>query len=171
MVVRAIASTGVLIVIGMLCKAAFVSHLFMQRSCLGFCMPERLLAQKRINLPNNKQGGRKSNIHQHVFSFSTSQTSKELSSQQHGKKLQQTLASLEDDSDGRSYYEAEQVIKKSRFIGIAKHCTSWDEAQKFIKDVRQEHPKSRHACFGFVCGTNPVSERCSDDGTPIIRCN
>ena len=77
---------------------------------------------------------------------------------------------MEEDVEGRStprtYFEAEQTIKKSRFIGIAKHCTSWEEAQEFIKSIRNEHPKARHTCFGFVCGTNPVQERCSDDGEP-----
>mmetsp|Transcript_24687 Transcript_24687/g.36197 ORF Transcript_24687/g.36197 Transcript_24687/m.36197 type:complete len:290 (-) Transcript_24687:133-1002(-) len=63
-------------------------------------------------------------------------------------------------------YTSEQVIKKSRFIGIAKHCESWDEAQMFIRGVRAEHPKARHVCFGFVSGSNPVQERCSDDGEP-----
>jgi len=83
------------------------------------------------------------------------------------QQAQQTLVSTDSENEnGKNYYEAEQVIKKSRFIGIAKHCKSWGAAQEFIKAVRQEHPKSRHVCFGLVCGTNPVTERCSDDGEP-----
>eukprot|EP00978_Attheya_sp_CCMP212_P028563 scaffold99003_cov50-Attheya_sp.AAC.2 len=63
-------------------------------------------------------------------------------------------------------YVSEQVIKKSRFIGLAKHCTSWDDAQEFVASVWKEHPKARHVCFGFVAGANPVRERCIDDGEP-----
>lgn len=62
--------------------------------------------------------------------------------------------------------EAEQVIKKSRFIGISKHCASWEDARSFLRSVREEHPKSRHVCFGLVFGSDPVSERSSDDGEP-----
>mmetsp|Transcript_195 Transcript_195/g.297 ORF Transcript_195/g.297 Transcript_195/m.297 type:complete len:291 (-) Transcript_195:44-916(-) len=64
------------------------------------------------------------------------------------------------------YFLSEQIIKKSRFIGVAKHCTSWDDAKTFIKTIRAEHPKSRHICYGLVTGRNPISERCSDDGEP-----
>ena len=63
-------------------------------------------------------------------------------------------------------YSDEQTIKKSRFIGIIQHCESWKDAQTFIENVRSEHPKSRHVCFGFVAGSNPVQERSSDDGEP-----
>jgi len=75
---------------------------------------------------------------------------------------QQTLQELE---DGK-YYEDEQVIKKSRFIGLTKHCTSWESAQEFVKSIRSMHPKARHTCFAFVGGFNPKTERCSDDGEP-----
>ena len=78
---------------------------------------------------------------------------------------QNTLVQKEK-SDIPCYYEAEQTIKRSRFIGIAKYCKSWDDAQSFIKQIRGEHPKARHVCFAFVAGFNPVQERCSDDGEP-----
>lgn len=85
-----------------------------------------------------------------------------IGTRQFSQVQRETLVELEDGS----YYEADQVIKKSRFIGIAKHCTSWDSAQAFIKEIRDEHPKARHTCFGFVAGHNPVTERASDDGEP-----
>jgi uncharacterized YigZ family protein len=81
-------------------------------------------------------------------------------SEKHNQEVQQTLT-----TDGKRY-ESEQIIKKSRFIGLAKHCTSWDAAQDFVKDIRNEHPKARHVCFAFVAGHNPKTERCSDDGEP-----
>jgi Uncharacterized protein family UPF0029 len=65
------------------------------------------------------------------------------------------------------YFSSELLVKKSRFIGYAKHAKTWDEAQSFIQEVKvQHHPKARHVCFGFRGGTNPVTERCSDDGEP-----
>jgi len=73
--------------------------------------------------------------------------------------------------EGIDLYAAEEVIKKSRFIGLASHCTSWDEAQAILESVRKDHPKSRHVCFGFVSSSSPGNqgvgtERCSDDGEP-----
>mmetsp|Transcript_16850 Transcript_16850/g.26126 ORF Transcript_16850/g.26126 Transcript_16850/m.26126 type:complete len:313 (+) Transcript_16850:124-1062(+) len=61
---------------------------------------------------------------------------------------------------------AELEIKKSRFVGYAKHVTSWKEAKEYIEEIKIEHPKCRHACVGFVCGTNPQTERSNDDGEP-----
>jgi len=55
------------------------------------------------------------------------------------------------------------VVKKSRFIGIAKQCSTFEDAESFIADVKIEHPKSRHVVFGYVgCNT----ERSTDDGEP-----
>jgi hypothetical protein len=107
----------------------------------------------------------------HVLSHRTTTTTSTTKLSSSSQQIQQTLAVIEDnhyDEDGNpiTYYQAEQVIKRSRFIGIAKHCTSWEEAKVFIESIRKVHPKSRHACFGFVCGCNPVTERCSDDGEP-----
>ena len=61
---------------------------------------------------------------------------------------------------------AEMVEKKSRFIGYAMHVENWDQAKSYIEEVKSEHPKARHWCVGFRCGTNPVQERCNDDGEP-----
>jgi uncharacterized YigZ family protein len=61
---------------------------------------------------------------------------------------------------------AEMIVKKSRFIGYAKHTDSWVDAQDYIQQIKEEHPKARHWCFGFRCGSNPVQERSSDDGEP-----
>ena len=101
-----------------------------------------------------------------IFNRTFSTKASSSSSSSTSSATQQTLATLPNENNSSLYYEAEQSIKKSRFIGIAKHCTSWDAAQEFIQSVRAEHPKARHVCFGFVCGTNPVTERASDDGEP-----
>lgn len=61
---------------------------------------------------------------------------------------------------------AEMEIKKSRFLGHAKNVDNWEDAKAYIDQVKEEHPKARHWCFGFQCGFNPVQERSSDDGEP-----
>jgi len=72
--------------------------------------------------------------------------------------------------EGNDIYAAEQVIKKSRFIGLATHCTSWGDAQSIIEDIRKEHAKSRHVCYGFVSSSSEDggvgTQRASDDGEP-----
>ena len=80
-------------------------------------------------------------------------------------KEHKTLA-INEDNNGKVYYQEEIVIKKSRFIGIATRCESWSEAQLSLEKIRKEHPKSRHICFGLCCGVNPCTERASDDGEP-----
>jgi putative IMPACT (imprinted ancient) family translation regulator len=63
-------------------------------------------------------------------------------------------------------HSSEMEVKKSRFIGYAKHAENWDESQKYIHEIKALHPKARHWCYGACFGINPVSERCSDDGEP-----
>jgi len=100
-----------------------------------------------------------------------------------------TLAPITQHSDIDSFYQIEDVVKKSRFIGIAVPATSWDDAKIILVQVRKDHPKSRHIAFGFVSSstTAPPSnddknndenqnnddaltvvgtERASDDGEP-----
>ena len=65
------------------------------------------------------------------------------------------------------FYIEEEIIKKSRFIGLSTPCNSWEEAQVHLEQVRKDHPKARHVCFAFVSGLEGVgTERCSDDGEP-----
>jgi uncharacterized YigZ family protein len=71
----------------------------------------------------------------------------------------ETIKSLEVGSSTISELE----VKKSKFIGYASPVGSWDDAVGYIARVKQEHPKARHVCHGFKCGSN---ERCSDDGEP-----
>ncbi|GAX14578.1 hypothetical protein FisN_6Lh356 [Fistulifera solaris] len=60
----------------------------------------------------------------------------------------------------------EYEMKKSRFLAYASHVDSWAEAQKYLEHIKKEHPKARHWCYGYRGGTDPVTERCSDDGEP-----
>jgi len=67
---------------------------------------------------------------------------------------------------GPGSHVSEMEVKKSRFLGYAMHVENWKEASMYIDQVKAEHPKARHWCYGFQCGINPISERCSDDGEP-----
>ena len=81
-----------------------------------------------------------------------------LASQRCRARLLATTRTLVDE-----VYEAELVRKKSRFIGVARRVQDFPEAELFIKEVRQQHPKARHVVFGYVgCNT----ERSTDDGEP-----
>mmetsp|Transcript_4919 Transcript_4919/g.6392 ORF Transcript_4919/g.6392 Transcript_4919/m.6392 type:complete len:273 (+) Transcript_4919:3-821(+) len=90
-----------------------------------------------------------------------------LSSERSSQQQQQTLVL-------GSVYEAEHEVKKSRFIGYAKHVSVWNEASDYISEVKQLHPKARHWCYGFRVGGGggqetlgePLNERSSDDGEP-----
>ena len=69
--------------------------------------------------------------------------------------------------EGTDLYAAEEVVKKSRFVGYAARCSSWEEARAVLEGVRGDHPKSRHVCFGYVSSPGTGStERSSDDGEP-----
>jgi len=63
-------------------------------------------------------------------------------------------------------FNTEMEVKKSRFLGHAKHVENWSEAQAYIDEVKALHPKARHWCYAACFGVNPVSARCSDDGEP-----
>jgi len=92
-----------------------------------------------------------------------------------------TLAPIAQQSDSDSFYQIEEIVKKSRFIGIATPATSWDDAKIILEQVRKDHPKSRHVCFGFISSSTASApsaddenqddtvvgtERASDDGEP-----
>ena len=102
-----------------------------------------------------------------LFTLHSRQTSRLNSSTTTGKEPLKTLL-----PNNNELYSEEDIVKKSRFIGLATHCTSWEEAQVYLEQVRKEHPKSRHVCFGVGSGGIDVgeggvgTERCSDDGEP-----
>ena len=51
-----------------------------------------------------------------------------------------TLAPIAQQSDSDSFYQIEEIVKKSRFIGIAVPATSWDDAKIILEQVRKDHP-------------------------------
>ncbi len=57
----------------------------------------------------------------------------------------------------------EDVIKGSRFIGIAMGCRDESELAANLARIRMEHPEATHRCYAATYGGN---ERFSDDGEP-----
>ena len=70
--------------------------------------------------------------------------------------------------DARHPAEAQEEIRKSRFIAQAIHSESRVDGEQFVRRVRADHPKARHVAFGAVWGRSPgsLAERMSDDAEP-----
>lgn len=60
----------------------------------------------------------------------------------------------------------EKIIKKSRFIAHIAQTFSEDEANAFIKQIREEESGATHNCTAFIVLENVKIERMSDDGEP-----
>ncbi|WP_311163965.1 YigZ family protein [Streptococcus cristatus] len=62
--------------------------------------------------------------------------------------------------------QAQEEIKKSRFIYHAKRVYSEEEARDFIAAIKKEHYKATHNCSAFIVGEKSEIKRTSDDGEP-----
>ena len=62
--------------------------------------------------------------------------------------------------------QAQEEIKKSRFICHAKRVYSEAEARDFIAAIKKEHYKATHNCSAFIVGEKSEIKRTSDDGEP-----
>ncbi len=60
---------------------------------------------------------------------------------------------------------ADFEVKRSVFIGHAKHVTSEEQANEFIKVKKKEYADATHNCWGYVLRGGVVA-RYSDDGEP-----
>ncbi len=56
--------------------------------------------------------------------------------------------------------------KKSRFLAVAAHVESEEEALAFIEKIKKKHYDSRHNCYAYIIGEKGELERASDDGEP-----
>ncbi len=64
---------------------------------------------------------------------------------------------------GEGHDEFEE--KRSLFIGHAKHITSEEEAQEFVKQKKKEYSDATHNCWAYILKGGIVA-RYSDDGEP-----
>ena len=62
--------------------------------------------------------------------------------------------------------QAQEEIKKPRFICHAKRVYSEEEARDFIAAIKKEHYKATHNCSAFIVGEKSEIKRTSDDGEP-----
>lgn len=60
----------------------------------------------------------------------------------------------------------EVVAKKSRFLSVAVHVGSEEEAIAFIEAVKKEHRDARHNCYAYIIRGEQEIRRFSDDGEP-----
>jgi uncharacterized YigZ family protein len=56
--------------------------------------------------------------------------------------------------------------KRSRFIAVAVHAETEEEALAFIESIRKKHYDARHNCWAYIIGEKGELERASDDGEP-----
>ncbi|WP_221801168.1 YigZ family protein [Oceanobacter mangrovi] len=58
-------------------------------------------------------------------------------------------------------------IKRSQFISFVGRAGNRDEAEAFIRSVREIHPQARHVCWAYIAGApNTTVMSMSDDGEP-----
>ncbi len=62
--------------------------------------------------------------------------------------------------------EAEQIIKKSRFIGRLIRVSSMEDAQEKSAALKKQFWDATHNCSAIICGKNREFMRSSDDGEP-----
>jgi len=67
--------------------------------------------------------------------------------------------------DGSAKFELE--IKRSQFITHSTRASSRDEAEAFIRSIRNDYPQARHVCWAYIAGApNTTIMSMSDDGEP-----
>ena len=65
-------------------------------------------------------------------------------------------------SNKTSYYE----IKKSQFYGFVFKVTSLNEVNKYLVQIKQNHPKATHLCFAYIIHHHGVFAKYDDDNEP-----
>jgi len=61
---------------------------------------------------------------------------------------------------------AEFKDRGSRFLGFAFPISSTEDFKLNRAQLKKEHPKANHHCFGYRLGTEGINYRLSDDGEP-----
>ncbi len=66
-----------------------------------------------------------------------------------------------------SLHSTEFEIKRSQFISFVGCACNRQEAEGFIRDIRERHPQARHVCWAYIAGApNTTVMSMSDDGEP-----
>jgi uncharacterized YigZ family protein len=61
---------------------------------------------------------------------------------------------------------AEYKDRGSKFLAYVYPVQSAEEFKKYLKALKDEHPKAAHYCFAYRIGTDGTNFRSSDDGEP-----
>ena len=61
---------------------------------------------------------------------------------------------------------AEYKDRGSRFLAYAYPVATADDFKKYLKALKEEHPKAAHHCFAYRIGTDGNNFRAGDDGEP-----
>jgi len=77
----------------------------------------------------------------------------------------------------KSTQSCEEIIKKSRFIGVISPCETEQAALMILKDLHTQHPHANHIAFayriqspkGLVCRFHDAGEPKSTAGKPIFQ--
>ncbi|MCA9000417.1 MAG: YigZ family protein, partial [Planctomycetes bacterium] len=62
-------------------------------------------------------------------------------------------------------YEPDKV-KGSRFIADVAPALNGEEAEAFVRTIREEFPDASHHCYAWRCGVEGKDHRANDDGEP-----
>lgn len=73
--------------------------------------------------------------------------------------------------------EIEEIIKKSRFIGVINPCSTETEAMMLIGRLHEQHPTASHVVYayriqtsnGLICRFNDAGEPSGTAGKPIFQ--
>lgn len=66
-----------------------------------------------------------------------------------------------------SVHTAEFEIKRSQFITYVGPASNREQADAFIRGIRELHPQARHVCWAYIAGApNTTVLSMSDDGEP-----
>ncbi|WP_438863237.1 YigZ family protein [Neptunicella sp.] len=64
-------------------------------------------------------------------------------------------------------WQTELEIKRSKFLTFAANAASREEAEQFIRSLREQHPQANHVCWAYIAGApNTTVRSMSDDGEP-----
>ena len=56
------------------------------------------------------------------------------------------------------------LINKSKFIGIIKKVSSYEEVTTILNSIKTKYPDATHICYGYIL---PNIEKYNDDGEPL----
>jgi uncharacterized YigZ family protein len=63
--------------------------------------------------------------------------------------------------------QVELEVKRSKFLTYAAPASTREEADKFIRSLRTQHPQANHVCWAYIAGApNTTIRSMSDDGEP-----